>query len=118
MSEEIKKVLKMVEEGRISSEEGTKLIEAIKEKQEKKSLKGKYLRIYVEDDEDRVNIKIPLALAKWITKFIPEKKGTVKIGEREVDMPIDDVIEALIEQPDELVSVESEDGSKVIIRIE
>ncbi|RKZ04411.1 MAG: hypothetical protein DRQ04_01035 [Candidatus Hydrothermota bacterium] len=117
MSEEIKKVLKMVEEGKLSSEEGARLISAIKER-EKKEIRGKYLRISIEDGGDRLNIKIPLKLARWAAKFIPEEKGIIQINGKNVSIPFEEVIESLIEDPDELVSIESEDGGRVIIRIE
>ena len=76
MSEERKKILAMLAEGKINVEEAEKLLSAI-EKPETESAPGektgvsklKYLRIVVEPGEksekaDRVNIRIPIKLIK------------------------------------------------------
>lgn len=117
MQDEIKRILNMVQEGKLSAEEGAKLIEALKEKTAER-VKGKYFRIKVESEGDRVNIKLPLTLMKFATKFIPKDKGFVEIGGKKLDISLDEVIEALLEKPDEIVSVESEDGTIVKIWIE
>lgn len=51
MKEEIKKILKMVEEGKLKSEEAERLIEAILHTEEK-SYSGKFLKIKIEDNKE------------------------------------------------------------------
>ncbi len=95
MNEEYMRILKMIEEGKVTAEEGAELMKAIgggegdgDEKVEaqlsgvKSSFKGKKLRIKVTDTEtgkDKANIRIPLRLAKIAEKLIPrEAKAQMK----------------------------------------
>lgn len=116
MKEEIKKILKMVEDGKLKSEEAEKLIEAILEA-DKKTYSGKFLKIKIEDNEgDKVNISIPMALIKMATKFIPkEKKEYLK----EKDIDIDEILSSIKEATEgEIMNIEDKDGSYVKIWIE
>lgn len=77
MSQEISRILKMVEEGKINSEKAAELIEALKEpkgelinlsKEEPKST-GKMLKIRVNsNDGDNVNINFPLSFVSGMIK--------------------------------------------------
>jgi len=120
MSEERLKILKMVEEGKISPEKAVELLKEIEDSTVKvKNKKKRYLRIYVESEEDNetVNLKVPLSLLK-VTKYIKylvpkrvtEKNEKVK---QSMDMLNElDWNEILneIESGEELVNIESEDG--------
>ena len=95
--EERMRILKMVEDGKISADDAMGLLKsvgsgavhfttgtssdgAVKVK-DKKSLKGKKLRIQVFDDDKekpKVNIKLPLSLAKFGGRFL-SKHGKIKI---------------------------------------
>ncbi|HBM80029.1 MAG TPA: hypothetical protein DD426_04200 [Clostridiaceae bacterium] len=78
MNDEIKKILKMVEEKKITAEEGEKLIDALDENTYKvpaeplntsqNGSKPKFLRIHV-DGDDKVDVKIPLSLVEIGMKF-------------------------------------------------
>ncbi|MDI6618734.1 MAG: hypothetical protein QME45_08650 [Clostridiales bacterium] len=78
MNDEIKKILKMVEEKKITAEEGEKLIDALDENTYKvpaeplntsqNGSKSKFLRIHV-DGDDKVDVKIPLSLVEIGMKF-------------------------------------------------
>ncbi len=117
MKEEIKKILKMVEEGKLKSEEAERLIEAILDT-EKKTYSGKFLKIKIEDKEegDRVNINIPMALVKMATKFIPKDK---KEYLKEKDIDIDEILSSIKEATEgEIINIEDKDGSCVKIWIE
>ena len=120
MNEERLKILKMVEEGKISPEKAVELLKEIEDSTTKpKNKKKRYLRIYVESEEDNetVNLKVPLSLLK-VTKYIKylvpkrvtEKNEKVK---QSMDMLNElDWNEILneIESGEELVNIESEDG--------
>lgn len=74
MREEELKILKMIEEKKITAEEGAKLLDAIREEVVKGSERflGKRVKICVLDKtEDRkmVNISVPLPLAKAFLKY-------------------------------------------------
>ncbi|UCE40606.1 MAG: hypothetical protein JSV17_14300 [Candidatus Aminicenantes bacterium] len=76
MSEERKKILEMLAEGKISVEEAERLLSAISESEEElipgkktEMEKLKYLRVVVEpgpgsDDYERVNIRVPIKLIR------------------------------------------------------
>lgn len=83
MNEEKMRILKMVESGKISAEEAAELLQSIgsepvgNESGEMKasSLKGRKIRIRVTDIETgkkKVNIGIPLRLAKFAEIMIPK----------------------------------------------
>lgn len=80
MKEEVKKILKMIEEKKITAEEGEKLIDALGENEvpaedSEKISKDipKYLRVHVNSEDDKVDINVPLSLVevglKLGTKF-------------------------------------------------
>jgi len=80
MNEEKMKILKMLEEKKISSPEAMRLLESL-EKLDSKAPgagggKGRTLkiRVYKEDSsEPRVNVNVPLAWSKFLTSFIGGK---------------------------------------------
>ena len=128
MSEKIK-ILKMVEDGIITSEEALKLLDAVEEnveqevKKEKIKLKGKKLKIKVFDpaDNTKVDIKIPLSLINLGltigTKIKPELKE--KIGDIDIDEIIKNAIDDFSETGNQtLVDIEEENGTIVKIYIE
>src|SRR5690625_2003210 len=103
MSEEIKRVLKMVEDGRMDSEEAAALIEALKEESamEKKTPAKPYLdkmlkvRIY-SDDKDQVNVNVPVRLVRTMFKLgqgIAVNIPAAKEYASEIDMDV--IIEAI-----------------------
>jgi hypothetical protein len=84
MSEERKKILEMLQQGKITVDEAEKLLAALSSPEEKELDPGKpackYLRVQVEPgpgstDKDRVNIRVPMKLIraglKWAA-FIPK----------------------------------------------
>jgi|LGVF01.1.fsa_nt_gb hypothetical protein len=128
MSEKAK-ILKMVEDGIITSEEALKLLDAVEEnveqevKKEKIKLKGKKLKIKVFDpaDNTKVDIKIPLSLINLGltigTKIKPELKE--KIGDIDIDEIIKNAIDDFSETGNQtLVDIEEENGTIVKIYIE
>lgn len=114
-------ILKMIEEGKITSQDGLELLNALEEKEDLPMPKSsKWLKIRVLDPEDntKVNVNIPLALVdvglKMATKFSPELKNS---GIKDIDF---DQIAELIKNGAEgkIVDVESGDGEKVEIIVE
>jgi len=85
MKEEKLQVLKMIEEGKITAEEGVKLLAAVETEEQAKntsSTSAKYLMIKVEDlysGRKKANIKIPFFLVNFGLRFIPkEAKGVTQ----------------------------------------
>ncbi|MCF6466142.1 SHOCT-like domain-containing protein [Clostridium sp. Cult2] len=124
--EEKLQILKMVEDGKITSEEGIELLEALNETKVsyRESQKAKWLKIKVfePDDSTKVNVTIPVALidvgmkiaGKVAPNFVPELKES---GLDEMDLK--EVFEAIKDGASgKLVDIESENGEKVEIIVE
>jgi len=122
MKEEVMRILKMVEEGKISSEKGAELIEAIGSNKPEQHLvngyKDKMLKIRVNDKDDKVEVNLPIKFVKAaggsVLKMSMMNKGKCMEG---VDMQaILDAIDNSIEG--KIVDVKSSDGETVEIYIE
>ncbi len=87
-SEERMKILKMINDGKITAEEGSKLISALTERSDKpkkasnRSLGGQMLRVRVTDmrtGKAKVNVNVPMKLVdaglNIATQFIPEMEN-------------------------------------------
>lgn len=125
MKEEVKKVLKMVEEGKIDSEKASALIEALNQKDDPVLIEGatspavdygnRMLKINViSHDGDNVNVKLPVKVIKAVGGAINKIPGADIEG---VD------IKAIIDAIDcgldgKIVDVHSAQGDIVEIVIE
>lgn len=125
MNEEVYKVLEMVKQGKITSEEGERLIAAINPKEQPYSGKKSMLRVRVNvndpDDKQKakVNVNVPLALAKKALGFISFISDDVKKELTEKGIDIDSIdLKGLIEMfedgeiTEELVNVEAGTAEK------
>lgn len=129
MREEIAKVLAMVEEGKLGTEEATELIQALQEKQapeqviQQRAYMDKILKIQADEKGNKVNVNLPLRLIKVVLEAginiaskIPESaKYTDAIDLVDINL-IMDAIENQIEGP--IVDITGENGEKVSIVIE
>jgi hypothetical protein len=105
MKEEIKQVLDMLKEGKITNEEAVSLIEALKltEKEGKEqeqtaiSKQKRFIKINVtKDNKPKVNIKVPFSLVKWGINIANKMgKDTVKIGGEEIPFDMDELTNAM-----------------------
>lgn len=126
------RILKMLEEGKITSDEANKLLETIEDKTENIEGKARWLKVkIIERGAQKVNIKIPLKLIKIGAKIgsninikLPSEV-TEKLAEKGINLEnIKDVeklnellVELEKEAPFELVNVD-EGEKKVIVSIE
>lgn len=128
MNDEVMRILKMVEDSKITAEQGAKLIEAIETATASSpwidlneegpnqlsndvdvpQLKGKkpsWLYIMVDGGELRhgrkksVRVRIPIKLAKWALKFIPKSAHTEMKKEFGEDFDISQIGEIIDELP-------------------
>ena len=120
MQNEVKKILDLLAEGKINAEQADKLIDALKYKK-----KLKKLRISIEEESGKslLNIKVPLFLAKFSTKFIPKDiEAKANIGNKKIDLSSinwDEIMDAAsYEESGELFYMEADDNDKkIVIRI-
>lgn len=123
MNEEVMKVLKMLEEGKIDSQKASELIEALNETKKVVSFAennvDKMLKIKVNSSTgDNVNINIPVKFIKTLgnaIKRIPKIEGVEGIE----DIDIQAILQAVSEGLDgKIVDVKSEKGDNVEIVVE
>ncbi|MFW6311969.1 MAG: SHOCT-like domain-containing protein [Nanoarchaeota archaeon] len=120
MSDERLRILKMVEEGKLSVEEANELLntmDGVTEKEKKVKKKPRFLKILVEENGDgKVDIAIPLSLAKTALKFIPNR-AKESLAEQEIDL--DNLLESIEGDLNDGTLVNINDGSDhVIIKVE
>ena len=133
MSEEAKQVLQMVADGKVSVEEGERLLEALKAPKNEKAAEDvkavripKFLHVVVDDNKQKVNVKVPVKLIRAGMKFtalIPDNaKGDVEkhLSDKGIDLDfnrlkpedVDEFIQALAE-----LQVDVDDGEKATVRV-
>lgn len=120
MSEELIRVLKMIESGVITSEEGQKLIQAMQKSEQKVARVnsnpiGRFLRVDIlsteEGEKETVQINFPLNLAKVVLKMgIVQKQLNAKVGEK-VNLDIEEIL-ALIDSEvmGDLMTIDTKDA--------
>jgi hypothetical protein len=122
MNEEKMRILKLLEEKRISSAEAMELLEALGKGQAADGEKGKgrLLRIRVYESgsqEPKVNVNVPLGWAKFMAPFI-EGKIKSSLAAKGYDVDLGKIQEAIENQePMKIVDVQ-DGGDKVEIFIE
>lgn len=122
MKEEKLQILKMIEEGKITADEGIKLLNAVEEETGislKKNSHAKWLKVRVYDgnDKTKVNINIPISLIdigiKIGTKYhsdLEQQLGGINLTE---------IIDAVKNGAEgKLVEVEDENGDRVEVFVE
>jgi len=130
MSEETRRVLDMLKEGKVTIEEAEKLLAALGEQEVREERPGtspKYLRVVIADGgEQKVNVRVPMKLIRAgmkLSAFIPEQaRGEIekRLGEKGMDVNLKKLkpedLEDLIASLGEL-NVEIEDGGEKKVRI-
>ncbi|WP_446899274.1 SHOCT-like domain-containing protein [Clostridium sp. LBM24168] len=125
MNEEILRVLKMVEEGKLTSDKAQEIIESLKEKNtdiqiaDEGDIMNKMLKIKVNSHEgDNVNVKLPVKFIKVILKTVGKLpiNNDVK-GMESIDLDL--ILEAIDNGlSGNIVDVKSADGDIVEVSIE
>jgi hypothetical protein len=92
MNEQIKKILKMVEEGKINSDQATELIDALREKDnesgEQSGAKPQHLKIKVISKSGKnIDLKVPVKFIKGIIKATGKLPIYVD-GKENIDMNV------------------------------
>lgn len=124
MKTEKLQILNMIQDGKITADEGAKLLEALENNNDIENnfsnTKAKWIKIRVLDPEDetKVNLKLPISLinlgVKFASKFSPEFK---EIGLTEDH--IAEIFDAIKnEETGKIIDVDSGSGEKVEILIE
>lgn len=122
MKEEKRQILKMLQDGKVSLDEAMKLLDAVGDDKASQpsspKTTGKMLRVRVEEGgKAKVNVNIPLALAKLALRFIP-KDARQELVDQNIDL--DEVISSITETTTgKIVEVnDDEDDTKVEVFVE
>ncbi|MBI4349922.1 MAG: hypothetical protein HY550_00640 [Elusimicrobia bacterium] len=122
MNEEKLRILKLLEEKRISSAEAMELLEALGKAAPEGGVggRGRTLRIRVYESgsaDPKVNVNVPLGWAKFLAPFI-EGKIKAKLADKGYDVDLGKIQEAIDNQePMKIIDVQ-DGGDKVEIFIE
>lgn len=126
MKEELKKVLEMVKEGKISVDDASRIIEVMKLSEDKheyaSNVKEKRLvRIYVtKEGKQAVNLTIPFSFLDLMLKIGAKGKRTITVEGEEVPIDVESIRNAL-KDPNfygKVVDIEvPEENTKVLIEI-
>ncbi|URZ05200.1 SHOCT-like domain-containing protein [Clostridium felsineum] len=127
MNEEVSRILKMVEEGKINADKAQELIEAIGKEQNNNSIKvlendnimDKMLKIKVNSASgDNVDIKLPIKLIKILLNTLgklPIKDSTPGMENIDLNVISDAIDEGLVGK---IIDVKSANGDIVEVVIE
>ena len=119
MKEEVSRILKMVEEGKIDSAKAAELIEAINGKNEivKGSYADKMFRVnVVTKDGDNVHVKLPVKVIKALGSAVTKMPG---MGDKMGDLDMDLILQALdSEIIGKIVDVQTSQGDFVEVVVE
>jgi len=88
MSDDRMRILKMLEEKKVTADEAARLLDALGSGEE--SGKNKFLKVKVWEggsEKPKVNITLPISLVKWGMKMAPES-AKAKIAEADVDLKV------------------------------
>ncbi len=127
MSEEKLQILNMVKEGKITSDEGVQLLNALDNdvgEMAPASKNAKKLRIKVlapnhkNNTESKINLAIPIAIFRiglqFVAKFAPDLE---KVGLSQVDF--EEILQAIDHgELGKIIDIDDDDGSRVEITIE
>jgi len=121
MNEEIKRILKMVEEVKLTSSQASELIEALKEKEseteQSKAAGSRYLKVNIKSHNGKnINLKLPVKFIRGIIKATGKLPVHIN-GNHELDMK---VISEAIENDitGKIVELNSDEGDYVEVIIE
>ena len=119
--EERQRILRMVEEGKLSASEAEELLDVLEESGTGEESAGgsqdeaRYLRIRVEEQgEEKVNIALPLSLARSFLGFVPAH-AREEMESRGIEL--DSLLEQVEGSQGTLVNIE-DDGEHVEIKLE
>ncbi|MEA4882701.1 MAG: hypothetical protein VB144_03385 [Clostridia bacterium] len=122
MQEDGKRILEMVRDGKLTVDEAQRVFDAMEPERDTARAAApdapvRFMRIRVKDEDGaRVNLNVPVSLAKVFWRFVP-KETAARLAEENVD--IDTILAAVMEGAQgKLVDLDTEDGTKVEISVD
>lgn len=125
MNNELMKVLKMVEEGKLKSDEAKELMDAINSKNESiivpKSYGDKFLKVNILScSGDKVNVKLPIKVIKECVKATGKLPiSSNNLGDINMDNMMDTISNCLDNEViGEIVDITSANGDRIKVVVE
>jgi hypothetical protein len=118
MNEERERVLKLLEEKKISAAEASRLLDALAESPRPGNAKFLKVRVYDRvSGKSKVNVVVPVSLVRWGLQFVPES-AQLKLNQHHIDF--ERVADALEHDfAGKLVDVDNEEeGERVEVYLE
>ncbi|MGM0410031.1 MAG: SHOCT-like domain-containing protein [Bacillota bacterium] len=121
MTDERKRILQMLEEGKIDVDEANDLLSTLEGKnnveKKKNHSKAKSIKILVEENgKEQVNISIPMVIAKSFMKFIP-KSAQKSLNKQNID--VEEIFNSIDSESNGGTLVDINDGKDhVVIKVE
>ena len=124
MKEERKRVLDMLAEGKISSDEAARLLDSLEEKsghseaETTQNNEGRFLKIHVEDPKDnsKVDVRLPLVLVRAASRFASRN---AKANVNGADIDLNELFDAIDKgTKGEVIAITGDNGETVVIGIE
>lgn len=87
MSAEQDRILRLLEEKKVTAEEAARLLDAIRRSEDGGQV-NRFVKVRVTEQDSarpKVNITVPVGLVRWAMKLAPES-AKAKIDEHEIDM--------------------------------
>ncbi|MFO7675750.1 MAG: hypothetical protein R6X12_05505 [bacterium] len=88
MNDERLRVLKMLEEKKVTAEEAARLLDAIGQAEGEGGHKNRFLKVRVWEqgsEKPKVNVTLPISLVKWGMRMAPEQ-ARAKIADADIDL--------------------------------
>jgi hypothetical protein len=123
MNENISKILKMVQEGKLDAEKAAELIEAINSKEESKEIKPRTekmlkIKVITADEGEKVNVKFPIKFIKASLKAFGKMPINIE-GDEENKIDVQAIADAIENDIDgKIVECCTKKGDNVEIVIE
>lgn len=118
LREERLQILKMLEEGKVTSEEAARLLEALETgalRPDSPGRKNRFLRVRVfEGGKNKVNVNLPLELARVALRFVPKDALNVQGG----TIDLDEIVQAIEEGAQGKIVEVDDDDTRVEVVVE
>ncbi|HDQ99959.1 MAG TPA: hypothetical protein ENN51_06725 [candidate division WOR-3 bacterium] len=119
MNDERLRVLKLLEEKKISADEAARLLDAVGRADGEGDHRNRFLKVRVwerNSEKPKVNVTLPISLVKWGMKMAPEH-AKAKIADADIDLKVvADALESGV--TGKIVEVDDDDGDHVEVWLE
>ncbi|MDN5342381.1 hypothetical protein OF820_13035 [Oceanotoga sp. DSM 15011] len=121
MKEDIKKILSMFRDEKLTIDEATDLLETLIEPNfnSGNNYTKKYLRLIIKSPgKDEVSLKLPISMIKLMKRIIPKNLKNNGFDSEEAANITKDIFESIDKMDDEKTTINTEDGTEIIFNLE